>query len=505
MLNRNRLLTAAFVALLASTTAFSATFTVTKTGDTNDGTCDADCSFREAVVAANNSAGADEILFDGMVFGTPQTIVLSLGEIVITDAGGVTINGPGAGILTVDGNGASRILSINLASASIDGITFTGGNGAGTLNTGRGGAIYNAGGTTVISNSIITGNTGNTGGGLNNASTGSPATPGNLTLINCVISNNSSTSSGGAMQNFSTSTLTIEGSLIEGNTGGGSTGGGGGQLNGIVRVSNTTYANNSAPAGSGGGFQTNGTNQIFTNVTVSGNSSLNNGGGVHRATTNVNFFIRNSIVSGNNGTAASPDVTNSAGGISSEGSNIIGVAGTSTGWIGSDLLDTDPLLGMLQDNGGPTLTFLPMAGSPAIDAGDNCVTDLSCTTSNPASAITTDQRGVARPMGGTVDIGAVETFGPATVSGRVVILDGSPARGVYLSISDGMGVVQTVPTNGFGFFRFRNIQAGQTYTISAASKRAQFDPVMVDVMGDVANLTITSNAPFTSGRIATKR
>jgi hypothetical protein len=60
----------------------------------------------------------------------------------------------------------------------------------------------------------------------------------------------------------------------------------------------------------------------------------------------------------------------------------------------SDLVVADPLLGSLADNGGPTLTHALLAGSPAIDAGDNAV----C----PA----TDQRGVARDA--ACDIGSFE-------------------------------------------------------------------------------------------------
>jgi len=54
-----------------------------------------------------------------------------------------------------------------------------------------------------------------------------------------------------------------------------------------------------------------------------------------------------------------------------------------------------PLLGPLADNGGPTKTFLPGSGSPAINSGD-------------PSCAGTDQRGVARPQGGACDRGAVE-------------------------------------------------------------------------------------------------
>jgi hypothetical protein len=60
-----------------------------------------------------------------------------------------------------------------------------------------------------------------------------------------------------------------------------------------------------------------------------------------------------------------------------------------------NLTGVDPKLGKLRNNGGPTFTMLPAAGSPALGAG-----------ANPGS-LTTDQRGEARPATG-VDIGAVE-------------------------------------------------------------------------------------------------
>ena len=157
----------------------------------------------------------------------------------------------------------------------------------------------------------------------------------------------------------------------------------------MVQITNSTFANNTAPSGSGGGMQSNGTNQIITNSTFSGNSSANNGGGIHRGKTNANLFIRNSIVARNNGAAASPDVTNSTDGINSEGNNIIGNVGTSTGWIDIGYTQYNPMLGMLADNGGFGMTFMPIMGSPAIDAGQNCVVDLTCTTNNPPIAVTT--------------------------------------------------------------------------------------------------------------------
>ena len=55
----------------------AAVFTVTKTADTNDGRCDADCSLREAVTAANNTVNDDIIEFDPAVFSTAQQITLT--------------------------------------------------------------------------------------------------------------------------------------------------------------------------------------------------------------------------------------------------------------------------------------------------------------------------------------------------------------------------------------------------------------------------------------------
>ena len=73
----------------------------------------------------------------------------------------------------------------------------------------------------------------------------------------------------------------------------------------------------------------------------------------------------------------------------------------------TDLINTDPLLGPLADNGGPTFTQALLPGSPAIDAGV------------AVAGVTTDQRGVPRPQGTAPDIGAFESrgFTLAVVSG----------------------------------------------------------------------------------------
>lgn len=470
-----------------SVSAFAATFTVTKTADTNDGICDADCSLREAVAAANAAGSDDSIVFSSL-FDSPQIITLSGSEIMINNAGALTITGPGANLLTVSGNNTSRIFQNAVgAVTSMSGMTLTGGNGASTFNNNSGGAIQNSGNMTLTA-MIITGNTtSGSAGGIRNSSTGSQ-----LTINGCIISNNTSTgSSAGGVQNFSTSTLIVNNSTFTGNlSGGGSVGGGAMQVNGTARITNSTFSGNTSnTTGGGGALNVNGASIVITNVTISGNSAPNNGGGIHRGSSNVNFFIRNSIVAGNNGTASSPDVTNTAGGLQSEGNNIIGNVGTSTGWVASDLLNTAPLLGPLADNGGFGQTFLPQAGSPAIDAGQNCVRDLTCSANNPPAAVTEDQRGISRLTNGNVDIGAVEVAAaaPVSVGGRVFSSAGVALPLALVSVTDGNETRYFI-TNSFGYYSFEGLTAGTEYTVSVSSKAASYTPQVVTPANDISDL-----------------
>ncbi len=380
--------------------AAALTYTVTTTVDSNDGMCNSDCSLREAVAAANATVDNDFIYFSLPMFSSPQMITLTGSEIVIANNGSLTIIGTGANRLTVNGNNASRIISISdNAVVNISFLRFTGGTGAGAANTGRGGAIYNNGGTTLISDCVMTGNQAMLGGAMNNA------TAGTLTIRNTVLSNNQAVSVGGALQNFSTSTLHLINTSITGNSSGTSTTGGGAiQGNGSITMTNVTMSGNSSLA-SGGGIYYNGTGLTMTNTTITNNTSASNAGGLHKSIATNNANIRNSIIAGNTG-GASPDVTNV---FNSLGNNIIGVVGTSTGWIASDLQNTNPVLSPLGYYGGGGFSHALMSSSPAINAGQDCVLDLTCVTNNPPVAITIDQRGASRAA--IVDIGAFEVSG----------------------------------------------------------------------------------------------
>jgi CSLREA domain-containing protein len=384
--------------LLITKGIFAATYTVTKAADTNDGTCDSDCSLREAIAAANGTVDGDTINFSTL-FDTPQTIILSGTDLIFTNNGSLLINGPGADKLTVSGNNASRVFTNNLgADITIRRIRVTGGNGTSTITTGRGGGIYNNGGTLRLAEMIITGNTAANGGGANNAGTA------RLVIRQTAIFGNTATGAGGGLQNFSGNTTDIIQSSIYGNTCNTTSSGGGGiQANGTVNILNSTFSGNTATGGSGGAIYFNGTSLIITNSTFSANTSTNNGG-IHQTGANA-ISLRNSIVAGNNGTAASPDFTGLA---ASRGTNIIGTVGTSSGWDGTDLLNTNPLLSPFGFYGGIGNSYALLSGSPALDAGQPCVIALICTDNNPIEPVNIDQRGAGRPFNTNVDIGAFE-------------------------------------------------------------------------------------------------
>ena len=196
---------------------------------------------------------------------------------------------------------------------------------------------------------------------------------------------------GGAIYN--TGTLTIVDSTLSGNT---APLGGGIRNSGSLTLTNSTLSGNHADIG--GGINNNGTLNI-TNRTFSGNFAQEEGGGIYNSgtLTIANSIVANSTYGGD--CSASFPITDGGHNLSSDDSCGFDTANGS-------LPDTDPLLGPLQDNGGPTWTHALLEGSPAIDAGD----DTQC----PA----TDQRGVYRPLDGdkdglaVCDIGSFEFFFP---------------------------------------------------------------------------------------------
>ena len=226
-------------------------------------------------------------------------------------------------------------------------------------------AISNTG-RVVILNSTLSGNSagqGDNGGGIK---TGDFKNPGSsATIINSTISGNSASEGGGISNCYGL--VTVENSTISSNSAK-YDGGGIGNCGG-VELANSTLSGNSAPTGFGGGIY--------------------NGGAVE---------IRNTIF---NAGASGQNIFNNGGTVTSHGYDISSDDGGGVLTGPGDQINTDPLLGPLQDNGGPTLTHLPLPGSPAIDAGNPEFT-------RPPYH---DQRGSCfyRVFGRRIDIGSVET------------------------------------------------------------------------------------------------
>ena len=191
--------------------------------------------------------------------------------------------------------------------------------------------------------------------------------------------------------------MIVVNSTISGNSAGDS-GGGIGSYNGEVQVTNSTISGNSAGK-IGGGIAGSGSGVQLTNSTISGNSAGSAGGiyyvaGQFGGTNEISNTIFNAGALGENIVSNGATVTSHGYNISSDdGGGVLNGPG--------DQINTDPLLGPLGDHGGPTLTHLPLRGSPAIDAGDPNFTPPPFH----------DQRGPCfdRVFGRRIDVGSVET------------------------------------------------------------------------------------------------
>jgi hypothetical protein len=331
---------------------------VSTTADVADGNYSfGNLSLREAIGIANTMN--DDARVEFSVFGQ---IILGGTELGITND--MTISGPGADLLTVSGNNASRVFNVSGAGpVSISGMTIRRGaadvgagiyNGATTLNldevtlmenaaTAFGGGLASPGGGEInITNSAIINNSaGNEAGGLE--SQGVSGSPASVTLSNCTMAGNTANGAGfgGAISNVATggsATLTLRDCTIANNTGAN----GAGVLNAVNSGDATT-------------------SYIGTIFANNGANVVNFGGTVSSLGYNLS--------------------TDSTGNLTADG----------------DLPNTaDAGLNQLSNYGGPTPTMQLRTSSPAINAGA-WIFDL-----------TTDQRGGSRPQGVWMDIGAFE-------------------------------------------------------------------------------------------------
>ena len=309
------------VSLSAAPAVAATTFTVDDSSDTGPtaadcaGAPDGGCSLRDAIAAANADAVEDLIVFDASVSGT-ITLGSDLEE--ITEA--VDIQGPGASVLTVDGDDDNQIFffnDIDSGTPSISGLTVTNGasNGRNSEDSGGAIALYYSDASFTFANLVVSSSYAyNDGGGLHclsgvadvavtdsefvdNSAYGGGAGMyfhcNDLTVTGSTFTNNDADGGGGALY-FSGANLVVSGSTF---TESDADGGGAMFLDGDSHtITNTTISNNHAPESGGGIFLQAGTLHV-SDSTIADNDAARAGGGLYLSGEEV--LIERSTVSGN--------------------------------------------------------------------------------------------------------------------------------------------------------------------------------------------------------------
>jgi hypothetical protein len=453
-LRRARFLFAVVVALaLFPASAQARTWTVNTTSDPAGPGCagNGTCSIRQALQAA----GPGDTI---SIPASGEHYAVTRGPLQDTTAD-VSLAGAGASATVIDAGGASRVLDVDpgIGTTTLSGLTVTGGAVAGSGPNAGGAGIYLHTGSLALNGVTVTGNAvslspaaaGDGGAGILDASTGS------LTLMLSSIDGNTAKLTGGG-PGGGAGILVLAGSLTLGassvldnslrvsDPNGGTDGGGGiyAAAGTQATIAGSTIAKNSAVIAAGGGsnggagvYDGSGSS-TYVNDTISANmltvtAGASNGGGAifHEgapgtisATTiaqntaknsvggifdNVGSYTVKSTIVAQNGTGCG-----GPGGMTSAGYNLEGASNCDM-TMPTDQRNTNPNLGPLANNGGPTLTHALTPGSPAIDAG-SC-TDVA------GNTLATDERGEPRPQpaGGKCDTGAFE-YAPASAVPLVV-------------------------------------------------------------------------------------
>jgi hypothetical protein len=403
--------------------------TVTNANDSGPG------SLRQALADANDG--------DTINFAVTGTIGLTSGELLVTK--NITISGPSAENLAVNGNAKSTVFHVAPGeTVTISGLTIING-----YTTGFGGGIHNDHASLTLNNCTVTANngSGSQGGGIYNDAENSGSA--SLEISNSSVTNNS----GGGIYNDAlgggVATLNITDSSLNNNYSGGAILSRGwlctfcGHGTATVQITNSSITGNGSTPYGGAIYTDTGGPCCPTTVSIANSTISGNAGEAVHISIEAGIAVSNSTISGNSAggiytdlgapTAASSVVNStmsdnhveiwyggayikntifkvSPGGhsivsdgfstIMSQGYNVSSDDGA--GYLNGpgDQINTDPQLGPLQDNGGPTFTHALLPGSPAINAGDP----------NFVGPPDYDQRGPGydREKNGRLDVGSFE-------------------------------------------------------------------------------------------------
>ncbi len=345
------------------------------TGIRNAGTLNVlDCVVRDNVAAADSALGGG-ILNAGTLSVTNSSVSNNAVQALSFDP--VPESALGGGIFNA---GTLSVTNSSISNNTIQALSPDSGSA-------RGGGIYNTG-SAVISSSTLSDNLADAGGGPSSGSSsagGAISSSGQLTIDACLLSGNTAnneffaSASGGAIS--SDGALTVTNSTISGN-------------------SADSMLNPGDPPSFGGGLALFAGTVALRNNTIAGNS-----GSVSLeeffAAPAVTVTLQNTIL------LDACQLTSAT-----VNANAYNLGDSSCGLSGTDIVGVDPLLGPLQDNGGPTFTRALAPTSPAIDAGNPAMPG-----SGGGACEASDQRGVTRPQGPRCDIGSVE-FNPCPVTPR---------------------------------------------------------------------------------------
>jgi hypothetical protein len=307
-----------------------------------------------------------------------------------------------------------------------------------------GGIFVETGAVLGFYDSALIANSGQIGGGLYSS--------GRVTIDRCLINASSGSVTGGAIANVgSTHEMTVINSTITGNT-----------------------------ASSAGAIYNEGT-LLLVNDTISSNTGTQAVNGILSGSQGtvrvINSIIGRDTAQGNT----------LQGAFISGGNNIVTKSNGSTGFtngVNGDQVSTnniiDPMLGTLADNGGQTDTLELLAGSPAIDAGNDCVTTGQCTQLPTPVRASLDQRHRRRFVFiGHVDIGAFETgavvqtstgsFGLLSAGGRPA---GRHLNAIVVLIDPTTLEKRYTVMDMLGNFSFRDLPAMEAFVIEVRAKRS---------------------------------